>query len=275
MPLFQVAKNKLEAATNTTFAAEGMLERKDIQRLLRADITPLGSDLIVISEEFGNWEDSKRRIDLLCIDKQTRLVVIEIKRSEDGGHMELQAIRYAAMVSSLTVEHALHCYAELLGGADAVETARKNLLTFLEVDSVEEIEFDGDVRIILVAADFSTEITTAVMWLNKYELDIRCVRMKPYKVNGQILVDIAQIIPLPESAEYEVKIRAQANEAKKVKSARHEIFKRFWSQLIERSKPMTDLLANRSSSTDHFLSAGIGKVGFTLTLSLAKDRARV
>jgi hypothetical protein len=47
----------------------------------------------------SDWEDSSRSIDLLCIDKQANLVVIELKRTEDGGHMELQAIRYAAMVS--------------------------------------------------------------------------------------------------------------------------------------------------------------------------------
>ena len=34
---------------------------------------------------------------LLCIDREANLVVVELKRTEDGGHMDLQAIRYAAM----------------------------------------------------------------------------------------------------------------------------------------------------------------------------------
>jgi len=33
-------------------------------------------------------------------------VVIELKRTNDGGHMELQAIRYASMVSAMTFERA-------------------------------------------------------------------------------------------------------------------------------------------------------------------------
>jgi hypothetical protein len=275
MPLYQVAKDKLESVNNTTFAAEGMMERQDLQRLLKADISPLGNDLMVIAEEYGNWEDSKRRIDLLCLDKQARLVVVEIKRTDDGGHMELQAIRYAAMVSSMTMEQAVAAHAKMLGGQASDETARQNILDFLGIESIDEMEFDGDVRIILVAANFSTEITTSVMWLNKYELDITCVRLLPYKVNGQVLIDITQIIPLPEAADYEVKVRAQAQEAKKVKSVRGEIIKRFWAQLIENSIPATTLLANRSTTTDHWLSAGIGKSGFTLTLSLTEDRARV
>lgn len=275
MTLFQVTKDKLETVPRTTFAVEGMLERKDLQRMLKVDISPLGDDLMVLAEEFGNWEDSKRRIDLLCLDKEARLVVVEIKRTEDGGHMELQAIRYAAMLSSMTVEQAITAHAKNLGGEIPEEMAKKSILGFLEVESISDVKFDGDVRIILVSSDFSTEITTSVMWLNKYDLDITCVRLKPYKVGDQILVDLTQIIPLPEAAEYEVKIRAQAQEAKKVKSARQEIFKRFWAQLIDRSKPLTPLLANRSTTTDHWISAGIGKAGFALILSLSKDRARV
>ena len=52
--------------------------------------------VLVVAEEFGDWEESKRRIDLLGLDRDATLVVIELKRTDDGGHMELQAIRYAA-----------------------------------------------------------------------------------------------------------------------------------------------------------------------------------
>jgi RecB family endonuclease NucS len=102
MPLYRVAKDKLEAVKQTSFIEEKFFERKDLQRLLRADISVIGDDLMVISEEFGDWDESNRRIDLLCLDKQARLVVIEVKRTEDGGHMELQAIRYRSTASKQT-----------------------------------------------------------------------------------------------------------------------------------------------------------------------------
>lgn len=275
MPLYRVAKEKLEPVKQTTFVEEKFLERRDLQRLLKADISVLGDDLMVIAEEFGEWEESNRRIDLLCLDKQARLVVVEIKRTEDGGHMELQAIRYAAMVSSMTLDQTIAAYARSLGVADAEVLARREILEFLELDTTEEAELTDEVRIILVSADFSTEITTSVIWLNRHGIDITCIRLKPYRMKEELLVDVAQIIPLPEAADYEIKVRAQAQEVKKVRTVRQEIFRRFWTQFIERSKAKTTLYANRSTSSDHWISGGIGRSGFTLNTSVTEDRTRI
>lgn len=273
MSLYRVAADKLETVPRTSFAAESLLERKDLQRLLRNDITPLGDDLLVIAEEYGNWEDSNRRIDLLCLSKGAGLVVVEIKRTEDGGHMELQAIRYAAMVSSMTLDQVIKAHAET-NGCD-IETSRSDVLSFLQPDSEEDMELSGEVRIVLVSADFSTELTTAVLWLNKRELDITCIRIRPYKVGNDVIIDATQIIPLPEATDYEVKVRAQEKEKRKVEGVRQEVFRKFWAQLIERSKNRTQLLANRKSTTDHWLSAGIGRTGFALHTSLVDDAGRV
>jgi hypothetical protein len=275
MPLYKVTKDRLESVKETSFAEEKLFERRDLQRLLKADVTVLGDDLMVIAEEFGDWDESNRRIDLLCLDKQARLVVVEVKRTEDGGHMDLQAIRYAAMVSSMTLDQAIAAYARSMAGQDAEVNARREILEFLELDTTEEAELMDEVRIILVSADFSTEITTSVIWLNRHGIDLTCVRIKPYRMNGEVLVDVAQIIPLPEAADYEIKVRAQTQEIKKVRSARQEIFRRFWAQYIERSKAKTPLYANRSTSTDHWLSAGIGRGGFSLNTSVTEDRARI
>jgi hypothetical protein len=101
MPFYRVTDGNLAKQDPTTFRELSIFERTDIQRLLLADISPLGDDILVIAEEFGQWVDAHRRIDIPSIDRQGRLVVVELKRTEDGGHMELQAPRYAAMVSSM------------------------------------------------------------------------------------------------------------------------------------------------------------------------------
>ncbi len=273
MSLFRITTDRMEPVPTTTFAKEKLLERRDLQRLLRQDLSPLGDDLMVIAEEFGQWEDSNRRIDLLCLGRDARLVVVELKRTEDGGHMELQALRYAAMVSAMTLDQVIDAFARTQGGDR--DAAGAEVLEFLGLESVEEAELTGDVRIILVSADFSTELTTAVLWLNQRELDITCVRLRPYRMGSEILIDATQIIPLPEAAEYEVKLREQEKEKRKVEGARQEIFRGFWTKLLDRASQRTQLLSNRSSTKAHWITCGIGRSGFCLALSVKREVTHV
>src|SRR3954454_13478123 len=99
MPIYEFAAAAIKPLEATTFSLASLQERRDLQRLLRDRIEVIAPNTLVISEEFGEWEDARRRIDLLGIDREANLVVIELKRNEDGVHMDLQSIRYASMVS--------------------------------------------------------------------------------------------------------------------------------------------------------------------------------
>ncbi len=201
MAIYEIACDRFRKIDQTSFSTAGLRERQDLQRLLRSQIETVSPNTLVIAEEFSQWEDSNRRIDLLGIDKDANLVVIELKRTEDGGHMELQSIRYAAMVSAMTFERAVEVYSDFLKRFnDTAVDAKELLLEFLEWAEPDEDYFAQDVRIVLVAAEFSKELTTSVIWLNERGLNIECVRIKPYSDNGRILADIQQIIPLPEAA---------------------------------------------------------------------------
>jgi hypothetical protein len=207
MPIYQSVQGKLVPIKPTTFADEGLQERGDIQRMLREQIEVIAADALVIAEEFGDWVDSRRRIDLLAVDKAANLIVIELKRDEDGGHMELQALRYAAMVSAMTFDEAVTTYQKYLGATGQQLDARAHLIDFFEWDDPEAEEFPNDVRLILAAAEFSKEITTTVLWLNERSLNIKCVRLRPYHNAGQLLIDVEQVIPLPEAESYQIRIR--------------------------------------------------------------------
>ena len=273
MTLYHITPEKLERVERTTFSNESILERQDLQRLLRQDISPIGDDLMVLAEEFGEWEDSHRRVDLLCLSRSRQLVVVEIKRTEGGGHMELQAVRYAAMVSNMTLDQAIAAYSRN-SGQDG-ESAASEILGFLDGDSEDEAELSGEVRIVLVSADFSTEITTAVLWLNRQGLDITCIRLRPYRLEEQILIDATQIIPLPETADYEVKRRTQEKEQKKALTARKEILRRYWTLMMQRAVGKTDLWSNKSTTHGHWISVGIGRGGFSLTTSMTSSEVQV
>lgn len=207
MPVYKITPDRIDALPSTSFAERGIKERADLQRLLRANIAVVAPDVLVIAEEFGEWDDSKRRIDLLGVDDKGNLVVIELKRDDDGSHMELQAIRYAAMVSRMTFARAVEVYQSHIDKHAPGQDARAKLLEFLRWEEPREEEFAADVRIVLVAAEFKKEITTAALWLNERDLDIRCVRVMPYANSAETIVDVQQIIPQPDIAERLIQIK--------------------------------------------------------------------
>ena len=218
MTLYKFKGDGLDRVPSTSFAAERIREAHDLQRILRDRIEVISPDTLVISEEYSRWEGSLRRIDLLGLDRNATLVVIELKRTQRGGHMELQALRYAAMVSAMTFDRAVEAYREFLESNELEADPRQGILDFLEWAKPDEERFAQDVRIVLASQDFSKEVTSTVMWLNDKGLDIRCVRLATYKDENQVLLDAQQVIPLPEATDYQVQISEKRRRAQAVGS---------------------------------------------------------
>ena len=88
MALYQITEDSLTPLAVTSFQEENLWERRDLQRLLKANIEAISPDIMVVAEEFGEWDQSGRRIDLLAVDKDANLVVVELKRTDNGGHSQ-------------------------------------------------------------------------------------------------------------------------------------------------------------------------------------------
>lgn len=213
---FNLDSISLAAVPPSQFAALGVKEREHLQRALQDKIDVIAPGTMVLAEEFGQWDDSKRRVDLLCLDKDRQLVVVELKRTDDGGHMELQALRYAAMVSAMTFQQAVDAHAAYMAKRGLKsDTAEVRIREFLDIPE-DTVTLSSAVRMVLASADFSREITTTVLWLNSQGLDITCVRLQPLKVGDHFLLDVQQVLPLPEAQAYQVAIRDKANLLAKV-----------------------------------------------------------
>jgi hypothetical protein len=220
LPLYLYDARRFQRLEHTSFGTLGILERFDLQAALKDQIDVICPDCLVISEEFSEWDDSRRRIDLLAVDKSANLVVIELKRDDTGQHMDLQAIRYAAMVSTLTFKRAVEIYRDYNAKHGVNEDAEQKLLGFLGWEESKADAFAREVHITLVATDFLPELTTTVLWLNdRHDFDIRCVRLVPYKHNQDVLVDVEQAIPLPEAESYQVRIRQQSAERREARQS--------------------------------------------------------
>lgn len=216
MSIFKIHDNQLVKLDETTFKNQGLKE-KDLQKMLKSQINAISPRTLIVSEEFSDWEDNNNRIDLLGIDEDANLVVIELKRTNDGGYMELQALRYAAMISTLTFEKLVDIYGSYLSKNGIETNPEESLLGFLGWEDQREEEFAKDVKIVLASAEFSRELCTSVMWLNDFGLDVRCVRMNPYASKDGTFLDIQTVIPLPEAEAYQVRIREKTMKEREVR----------------------------------------------------------
>lgn len=270
MAIFEISDGALRPVNVTTFGAEGIYERRDIQSLLRDSIEVLGERLLVLAEEFGGWTDSSRRIDLLCLDSDANLVVVELKRTDDGGHMELQAIRYAAMVSAMTFQEAIEVYARHANRSRPdPDSARSTVLEFLGWEEADEDRFGQETRIILAAADFGKEVTTAVLWLAGHGVNIRCVRLKPYRLEtGKVLLDIQQLIPLPEAASFQTQLGVKRQAERQQRVERHELRREFWGGLLALAQENNTAHAKRSPTDTTWIGGSAGRRGFDYNYGL-------
>jgi hypothetical protein len=111
---------------------------------------------------------------VLFLDSDGAPVVAELKRGEAPDTVDLQALKYAAYCSQLTVEDLIDAYSRHhdLGKEDA------RIEVFDHAPSLRSSEL-RPVRVRLVAETFGPSVTTTVLWLRDVGLDIGCVEISP------------------------------------------------------------------------------------------------
>ena len=201
--------NDAQIVHATSFVNEGVWERNHIQDWVRKNPALLGEPLLILTIEFDRFEGSKDRLDALALDKRGNLIIIEFKRTSDGGMADLQAIRYASMVSATRLEQLVPYYVDYLrkycGEEIDSDFALERMVEFVEDPDFTELS--NRPRIMLCAQDFGPELTTSVLWLREFGIDITCIRITPHKTDGTLVVVPTRIIPLTEAEAYMVNVR--------------------------------------------------------------------
>jgi alkylated DNA nucleotide flippase Atl1 len=214
-----------ETVEPATFASVGALELKHIEEWLKKEPTLLGEDLLVIASQLTGFDRTRDRPDLLALDDSGKLVVVEIKRDESGSGQDLQALRYAAYASTLQADQVAELFRHYRraehGETLSPEEAQARLEDFAATDSLDALDEDEQPRIILVARDFRAGVTNTVLWLSRnFGLDISCVQLVPYSVDGALLLTSNVLIPLPEAADYEVRLQEKRRKATEVREGK-------------------------------------------------------
>jgi len=204
---FSVINGNVKQLESVSLEEIGFRERQDLQRWVEAYPEIVGPDLLVITTELDRWEfgtDRVRdRLDVLFLDSAGSLVVAELKRGEAPDTVDLQALKYAAYCSQLTLKDVVGDYARYHHTSESA--ARGDI-----VEHAPALERSGlaPVKVRLVAETFRPSVTSMVLWLQDYELDIGCIEIIARRLaDGNVIVTSRQILPLPVADDYLVQRR--------------------------------------------------------------------
>ncbi|HCL6057018.1 TPA: DUF4268 domain-containing protein [Citrobacter amalonaticus] len=279
--------NSLHSLQEVSFSSLGYTERYHLQEWLAKNPQALTRDnddeLLIIQKEFAGFDDTKERLDLLAIDKQRNLVIIENKLDDSGRDVVWQALKYAGYCANLRKDQILDIFQLYLDKYEPEETrpAAEVMAEFLECESLDEVQINQSrtQRVMMVAASFRKEVTNTALWLMQFGLRVQCFKVKPYKFNDDVFVDIRQVIPTPEAESFMIGMAQKEAEEQSTSGGVKAILmirKAFWTKTLERLKASSCTLYNNiSPSTDHWISAGSGISAVSWNLIFSKKESRV
>jgi len=202
---------RLEAASYT--------ERGHLQEWVLDHPEIIGSDVMIITSEFDQWQDAAGaqvadRLDVLGLDRDGRLVVVEIKRGRAPRFTELQAIGYAAMVSRFTVENLIGAHHSFLQrrGEPAGRDEIAQLLADHVAGGVLVEDAFASPRVVILAEDFSSSLLSSIVWLSQSGVDISLRQVQLYRPDPSadgLFATVSQVWPLPEVEDFTVRPRGR------------------------------------------------------------------
>ncbi|MFT4244923.1 MAG: DUF4268 domain-containing protein [Micrococcaceae bacterium] len=267
-------KNIAETIPSKTFSELGLKERDDLQEWIYNNPDILGEKLLIISKEFDRWDDTNERLDLLAIDLQGNLVIIENKSDTSGKDVVWQGLKYTAYCATLKKEDICGIFQKQLGkSADAAW----RICEFLAKD-YENLELNREQRIIFVARTFRKEVTSTVLYLNKYTLDIKCIKVTPYEVEDSLYLDTEQILPIQDIGDYQIKLAQKSrDEQEENRAGTQRALKQleFWETALPVISEKVDKFKTRSATRRDEITTPSASRNITYSIKILNKSARV
>lgn len=209
--LFTVHGSTATRAEPLTMAEAGLRERRDLQAWVVAHPEILGSDIMIVTMEFDRWQSGRGktsdRLDILGLHSSGELVVAELKRDRAPDTVEMQAVKYAAMVSRFTIETLAEQHAKFLSqtGPPIDDEAAGNLLAAHAPDIT--LESLRRPRLVLLASEYPPTTAATAVWLREMGIDITLMQYRAYRTGGEIAVSVSQLFPIPSIEDFTISPR--------------------------------------------------------------------
>lgn len=190
--LYRIDGSEVIEVPPTSAPDEDLYER-DVEDWVALRPAVLGEPLLMIGRQVA-MDEGKDRIDLLALDTAGSMVVIELKRDLVGGSADLQALRYAALLSQWTHEDVRR---QAEGYWRTISHQGSTFAQAVEGFCEEGYEVNGGQRVILAGRDIKPRLGTMALWLRKQGIDTRVVAIRILRDDGRLYVQPQVIIPVP------------------------------------------------------------------------------
>ena len=270
---FNLEKRTFLPLEEVDFASLKILERQDIERWVEEQPDIVGEDLLIVTTEYDKFDKTNERLDVLAIDKNGKIVILELKRDDSGKNVDLQALKYAAFCSTFTLEEIINervSYLKKKGKIISNEDVRNEIEAFIENADFKEI--DDKPRIILISKEFRPEVTASVLWLRTFQVDIICIKLTPYRIDqSEIGISAQKIIPLPEAEEFQIQVEKKESGTKELSKSQKE-YKNLWNYLKTQTEKVLNIkLKSAPVSTYYSIPSGIGNIHFEWVLQKKRN----
>lgn len=172
MYILNKSGNFLEEVKETTFYESDIKERQHIEEWLRKKPEVMGEELLIIGHEYDKFEVNER-LDLLALDKDGKLVIIEVKRDNSGSAVDFQALKYASYCSRLTPKDILDIYREYIDNFGLNLNPEQEIMYFLQVEDEDVLneKLNNSQRIIVIGKEFDKRILSVCTWLYENSIE--------------------------------------------------------------------------------------------------------
>ena len=188
------------------------LRERNIQEWIAARPEILGDDLLIVAKEFGGFDRTRERADLVAVDREGCVVVIELKLDDTGSDVHWQAIKYASYFKKVTSPEVI---VQMLRDHAQVEQseAESRLVKHLHTGDISDL--NRRQRVILASHRFAPEVTSAVLWLNEQSVVsdlITCVKLTPYRDRdtGPLYIQATTFLPVLDTEKLQIGIGLSA-----------------------------------------------------------------
>jgi hypothetical protein len=225
--LFTVHGSVATPAERLTLADAGLRERRDLQEWVIAHPEIIGPDIMIVTMEFDRWQSSdgknSDRLDILGLHTSGELVVAELKRDRAPDTVEMQAIKYAAMVSRFTTETLAEQHAKFLTerGTPTDDEAAADLLTAFADLTSDALRRP---RVVLLASEYPATTAATAVWLREMGIDITLMQYHAYRTGQEISISVSQLLPIPSIEDFTVSPRqAEVKAAEETRRRRQDV----------------------------------------------------